>query len=434
VNSGPVAGIVSGRPSPDSRICIVGAGPAGLSAACYLRDRGYSSVILLERESQPGGKCLSFRCKECIVEMGAVFATNAYDVTLDLMDRVGIKPARSKASSRSKIDRALIERGYFPMEYALPGYFSRIEALRLGWEILKYRLLSRRYRRLYNPGLSDLPGDLHDPFSAWVKKYRMSKFAKMIEIPCTTFGYGYFDEIPAAYVLKYMDVPTISSLIFQKRFFHWEEGAQLLWKKLAAGFDVRYDTSPKRIRRGEIISVDIGSGRLEFDILILAAPLDESLIYLDCTSGERELFSRIKYYDYYVYSCVIEDLPISGGFMPANFSRDRCGHIMIWSQRSVEQNLYTFYTLGNGLMGDPEIREILRSEIEGMGGSLKKIQAFKKWKYFPHIDSAEMKAGYYERLEGMQGQLNTYYAGELMNFSTIELSARYSKDLVERFF
>lgn len=391
-------------------------------------------MTLLERESQPGGKCLSIRCGECIVELGAVFATDAYEVTLDLMDRVGIKPARSKASSRSKVDGDLIERGCFPMEYALPGYFSRIEALRLVWEILKYRLLSLKYRRLYLPGLSDLPGDLHDPFSTWVKQHRMSKFAKMIEIPCTTFGYGYFDEIPAAYVLKYMDVPTIMSLIFQKRFFHWEEGVQQLWKKLAAGFDVRYETYPKRIRREGIVSVDIGSDCLEFDILILTAPLDESLNYLDSTSGERELFSRIKYYDYYVYCCVVEDLPIAGGFMPANFSRDRCGHIMIWSQRSAEQNLYTFYTLGDGRIGDREIRENLRREIAAMGGALKKIRAFKKWKYFPHVDSTDMKAGYYERLEGMQGQRKTFYAGELMNFSTIELSAGYSKDLVGRFF
>ncbi len=45
-----------------------------------------------------------------------------------------------------------------------------------------------------------------------------------------------------------------------------------------------------------------------------------------------------------------------------------------------------------------------------------------------------MAAGYYETLEALQGTQNTYYAGEIMSFSTIELCAQYSRSLVERFF
>ncbi len=45
-----------------------------------------------------------------------------------------------------------------------------------------------------------------------------------------------------------------------------------------------------------------------------------------------------------------------------------------------------------------------------------------------------MAAGFYETLEGLQGANRTFYAGEVMSFSTVEISARYSQALVDRFF
>jgi thioredoxin reductase len=50
-----VSGPVSGAPSESADVVIVGAGPAGLTAARYLRARGVSSVLVLEREAHPGG-------------------------------------------------------------------------------------------------------------------------------------------------------------------------------------------------------------------------------------------------------------------------------------------------------------------------------------------------------------------------------------------
>ena len=37
-------------------------------------------------------------------------------------------------------------------------------------------------------------------------------------------------------------------------------------------------------------------------------------------------------------------------------------------------------------------------------------------------------------LEAMQGQLGTYYAGEVMSFGDMDETAEYSRELVERFF
>jgi cation diffusion facilitator CzcD-associated flavoprotein CzcO len=46
---------VSTLPSERADVVIVGAGPAGLTAARHLRASGVSSVLVLDREAQAGG-------------------------------------------------------------------------------------------------------------------------------------------------------------------------------------------------------------------------------------------------------------------------------------------------------------------------------------------------------------------------------------------
>ncbi len=55
----------------NARICILGAGAAGLSAAWKLRKLGYERVTILETLNRPGGKCLSLRHNGVTLELGA---------------------------------------------------------------------------------------------------------------------------------------------------------------------------------------------------------------------------------------------------------------------------------------------------------------------------------------------------------------------------
>ncbi|MBQ2063706.1 MAG: NAD(P)-binding protein, partial [Firmicutes bacterium] len=43
------------------RICIIGGGPAGISAAMYLQKKGYENYEIYERLNKIGGKCFSPR-------------------------------------------------------------------------------------------------------------------------------------------------------------------------------------------------------------------------------------------------------------------------------------------------------------------------------------------------------------------------------------
>ena len=89
----------------DYKIAVIGAGPAGLTAAYYLRTRGYP-VTVFERESRPGGMLLngipSFRLEKGIIEkeidiireMGADIKCGVEvgkDITLDQLRAEGYK-------------------------------------------------------------------------------------------------------------------------------------------------------------------------------------------------------------------------------------------------------------------------------------------------------------------------------------------------------
>lgn len=75
----------------NERICIVGAGAAGLSAAYFLRKKGYKNIIILEKEKQAGGKCRTIFYKGRSYELGGAVVTPNYRITLEIVKELGLK-------------------------------------------------------------------------------------------------------------------------------------------------------------------------------------------------------------------------------------------------------------------------------------------------------------------------------------------------------
>ena len=47
----------------NQRICIIGGGPAGTSAAMYLEKKGYTNYVIYEKSDHVGGKAFSPKMK-----------------------------------------------------------------------------------------------------------------------------------------------------------------------------------------------------------------------------------------------------------------------------------------------------------------------------------------------------------------------------------
>jgi hypothetical protein len=425
--------------APETRIGIIGAGAAGLSAAHYLRQQGYTHVTVLEKEAQVGGKCHTVHVDGRAYDLGAFTLTWGYKHTLALARAKKIpltdQPIRQVFNRRtgeiSSIRDALLK------DYSL---------LALSWASLRYLLLLFRYRRfLGQPGFRGLAQrhELTIPFGEWVRRKRLLPLLELMRLPVKDMGYGDPEQIPVAYILKYISFWNFITLMlygmgwlhrWPKRFVH---GFQSLWKGIAADLDVRLGVTIERIERtdGRIRLFLAGQPTpLEYDHLILACPLDKALPLLaSATPAEKRLFSQIQYQDYFVTlgrapNVRYETIDALHGL--------RQGHVWEMMRSWPQSNVCVFYGVGDGQMDGRDITRFIEQDVPALypGGYLEKVETQIKWPYFPHVSAEALRQGYYDELEDLQGTQNTYYTGGLLAFEVVENVVAYSHALVQRFF
>ncbi|GFY98926.1 hypothetical protein Acr_13g0003270 [Actinidia rufa] len=81
------------------------------------------------------------------------------------------------------------------------------------------------------------------------------------------------------------------------------------------------------------------------------------------------------------------------------------------------------------------ITELAIDALKIMGGMVEKVILQRRFTYFPHVRSQDMKEGFYDKLETqLQGQQNTYYVGGLMAFELTERNSSYAMALVCKHF
>jgi len=69
---------VKGPKSLHDKIAIVGAGPSGIHMALSLKERGFTNVVILEKNSYVGGKSWTIQHRGAAHEMGSVYLAPDY--------------------------------------------------------------------------------------------------------------------------------------------------------------------------------------------------------------------------------------------------------------------------------------------------------------------------------------------------------------------
>lgn len=424
-----------------ARICIVGAGAAGLSAAYYLQQRGYPNVTVLDAADRIGGKCHSVSYKGRSFDLGANYVTAAYSEVLKLAAAVGAPLYTETTTITATIPRggkpvftkplAAITRGY-----SLFGF---------GWAVLRYFWQRWRLRRVIDtPGFGEASKDraLHVSFLDWLKTNNLGALASMFEVPLTIMGYGYLDEIPAAYALKYMSLATCWNLVmvglglptrWPKRFV---DGFERFWQRIAWRLDVRLSCAIASIDRSGPVRVQLTDGSvLEFDYLILACPLtaDTLRTFLSLSPEENDLFSRVISNPYVITTYGIAGLQLPErivGMLPI----PDIGRPWAITQQFADNDFVQFYTrMERGKpFTEADVIAQIEEDVTALGATLPAhYLTYNAWSYFPHVTVADFAQGYYERFEALQGQRNTFYCGGLAAFELVEPIVEYSRHLIE---
>jgi len=411
-------------------VVIIGAGAAGLTAASSLRDKGYNNITILERQAHAGGKCSTVDIQGHLYELGAGMLSVDNTTAMSLAKRYNIRLERVTFGKSLVLDT----NNQIPLKKR-----TLKQNTQLVRELLRYRAVQKKYK-LSRPGFAQIHHEeLSVPFAEFAKKHRFELFAKELEHSYTGFGYGYFADVPAAYVLKYFSWGTVKSFILRSMYV-LPDGIQHLWTAVAKDFTIKYGAIITSIKRDHDVTITLKSSdssapeTLTCDRLIVTSPLDEMLTYTDATPDESRLFSDIQHIKYTTIACSVTDFPKRTGFAPGSYTATRAGDPVFWYHRHPDTDVFTFYVLKDTTQTDDDITKNIEKFITTLGGTIGTIHVVKNWKYFPHVSSGKIRAGFYDSLENIQGQKQTYYAGELLNFSTVGLTSQYSEALVKKFF
>ena len=460
----------------NAKICIIGGGPAGLSAGMYLEKKGYTNYTILERNDRVGGKCWSPTYNGRRYEMGAIMGVPSYYAVHDVEEFCGITHDGPKLNRNYKNASGKVIEPFEPkknilkiprllkMKKQLKDFGELLETKYKGYDINGHRGVAEgRYEGFAvtperepvsgtNPNLKDLSL----PFSEFCKKNGVELVQDIWIGPYTSFGYGYFDEIPAGYVVKYLDFQTTMNFV-KVNLWTWKEGTQWIWEQINDHLKnkARLGVTIEKVERkdGKVYVYIAGEKEPEvYDKIIVTAPLhipgkradgqkgmDE---YFDVRDDEKDLFSKIDYerYDVLAVETKPEDHPEISYYVFDNMVKERLGHLMVYYRRwkdSVDQVITTYALRKHKNMKEvpyEDCKKMVLDDLKTMKNPASNV--VNEWSvyYFPHVFSEDYAAGWYDKVEAMQDKYDTFYAGEVMSFGDMDETAEYSRELVERFF
>lgn len=265
-------------PAGGPRIAIVGAGPAGLSAAWFLKQRGYRNVTVFERHGRAGGLCFSMNDGYRAYDLGGNYITPAYRETRRIARAVGAETYRGHPYIGLRL-------GGTPGAEQ-PQYVEMTDVVReirdehgnptakVGWitmalAAIRYVIARWKVRKVIDR--ADF-GEVHNhkelcvSFDEWLVNNRIEVLRSLFEVPITMMGYGFLKEIAAPYALKYLPLRTFIPMCLRQAWFvgwlfPWPRrfvfGFQRMWEAVSWHLNVRYDVAIAGIwRLGDVVPPD----------------------------------------------------------------------------------------------------------------------------------------------------------------------------------
>ncbi len=479
------------------RIAIIGGGPAGLSAGMYLEKKGYDNYVIYERSGRVGGKCFSPTFNGKRYEMGAIMGVPSYYAISDIEKFAGVEHKGPVLARNYKFPDGRIDYRWdtasamkSPAKYFFKHPKAALHLKKLQKQIKKFgEILATTYKGYdltghigvsegryegyaVTPGREPVSGtnpnlkDLSMPFKDFCEKVGCPLVQEVWIQPFTSFGYGFFDEIPAAYVLKYLDFQTMMNFV-KMNLWTWENGTQSIFEALNDHLKhpAVLNSDVTKVVRGDKVTLTVNGKEEVFDKIIITCPIQIATEknplnnpnaisldkWLDVTDDEKTLFSKIDYerYDTQAFQVEPDKYPDVSYYIVDNMVPERMPHVMIYYHRWADEpdqpivsyTLRHHKTYNDGKEIPYEGTEKIITEdmkqlgapirvVDGKEAILTRYQAY----YFPHVYSEDYAAGWYEKVEAMQGKNNTFYAGEIMSYGDMDETCEYSHDLVERFF
>jgi hypothetical protein len=441
----------SRRISPEKRICILGAGPGGLSLAHFLQKRGYSLVDVYEKESIVGGKAKGVWCESRneYVGSGQYTINSRYTEMLALADEFGI----DLLGDDSVFENAFFEHIEDVVERKGVGENPTTSKKLASQSSDGYVALGKACATLPSVGLKGIAEDLCGDFDSFLQSIEIENedtdiLHRVITDVAAPAGYAPTENsVPAVFRLKLMQVCGAEWISVKP------DGFRLLCEAIAkkvckvSGSHVFTSTPIEKIDRTDNHVLIQANGTVrEYDYLVITGHLNDVIsLMANASEAEKKLASEITTTDYVVTLAMITGMPRTA-FVRGNFSPAKTGHVFLVSATHYnkhfspqEPTLYNIFQYGSDYetgerYSDTFLIRQLKEDINCMGGKIMSIEGQRRWDFFPRPRDLSLRNGFFGRFESLQGSKNTFYAGSTMNYELTETTVRYSRYLAEMYF
>jgi len=247
------------------KVAIVGAGPAGMTAASALASAGHE-VTVFEREESAGGRTRTVHFGEDHwLDTGAGWLTDFYPVTMGLLKRHGLDDELNSLVLRGGGDLLLDG-----VRYPSPNSIWRILTSRLINPVNKVRFFLWMALLIVRQRPNLRIDRRYDSMSAMDALGSMGSDA-LERIVRPSFEGPFFarlEQMNGTLVRSWLRSLSIGN------FFQPEDGMDRPWRRLADTLDVRYSTEVTQVGSDGAARTWIESGgeTLQFDAAVLAVP------------------------------------------------------------------------------------------------------------------------------------------------------------------
>lgn len=411
------------RPSTPFRIAVIGAGPAGLAAARFIRDAGHD-VTVFEAESRVGGKSYSVFHGDAMNELGTCYTTRAHRIVKRWMKECGIGLTRL---GEARFD------GRKVVEYVKSGAGAPLAV-----QAIRFVLASRRLRRdiALRPNDPEVCREAAMTTQEWVRSLNLPKIELAMHRIQTTQGYGYTDVATIGQTVQWCDLDFILSGVLNQLHMP-DEGWSEFWRRFSRDLDVRLETPVTGLDRSGPLPVIMAGGKTEeFDAVVSTVPMETFTGFAAASPDEPAICDGVEWQTYTTTLFTSPDW--FDGFQVIGFSRasrdSTLQGAILGGRREGESEqlggrLYVTGQFSKDLEPS-ELREILLAEADYYGFKIEAVIQQKCWPYFPQYRADAVRDGLFDVLRRVQGQQRTWFGGATFSHELVSNVVVHAQHLV----
>lgn len=428
------------------RIGIVGAGPAGLTMAWFLRRLGFESVEIFEAADRIGGQSHTIDVGGVPVELGTVYLADGYVVAREVADAAGCPAERMPPAT------FLDGKGH-PRDPVRPPLFA---LLRYIWKWFLWYFRGQMWR----PTMEEYTL----PFDEWLRHEGLGEMLRgeMFTDGCTAQLYGPLDSVTAQNAMYWVR-PSLLLTGRLKDTAHIPAGFENMWKCLIErlGYAVHLGERIDEVRplpsaNGSRVEL-VRDGRpiqQPFDHVFIACPLDEhrenSVYELRHPLSQmlREDFPPFDATE--VYSAVwrARDWPLfapSRCYLPADRTEQR-GRLLTIRQFGKVGDEWVGQLCSYAIRDTPttnpmEIDERTAANRRRVVDDMEHIVGLrdirivtdKLWRYSIRFSEEQLRLGLPSVVSSLQGVDNVWYLGGTLSHWDVDMISNFNQSLAWRF-